>query len=174
MLFLLAGRLKAGRLGELGQSALPGVGPIQRCAELFVAFSVAFDGAVFEFDERGRWTLGSKSDFNFARMGGVGVEFPGRPKMPGKGDAVGRFPGEDVSPVAVDALSVALIPSASAARLDDDRLEGLRRDVVIGGPPGFHLLDEDGEGALNGSLNADAFVDEGQICGFGHACLPFR
>jgi hypothetical protein len=76
--------------------------------------------------------------------------------VPGEADSIGRIPFQDRTPVALNAFDVALIPSAANAWLDEDCFKGRFADVMRFGPPGLHLFDEDGEGALNGSFDANA------------------
>ena len=58
-------------------------------------------------------------------------------------------------------MGIAFIPTAAGARLDEDGLKGLGADVMLGGPPGLHLLDKDGKGAIYGYPDAHAFTNDG-------------
>src|SRR5579871_6684607 len=150
--------LPGGCFGELYKGEAPGVRGVQHLAEFFVAFAVTLDCAVLKFDEGSGGAFFGEADVDFAGFGEVGIELPVGAEVPGEGDAMRRLPGEDMAPVAVVAFGVALVPAAAFARLDDDVLEGFLADVMLGGPPGLHLLDEDGKGVFDGNGNAHAFI----------------
>src|SRR5690349_15427126 len=106
---------------------------------------------MFKFNEGFAGAFGTKADFDFAGFVHVRIEFPvGRvvagTKMPGEADSVRRVPLENGAPVALSTLDIALVPAAADARLDEDGFEGCFANVMRGGPPGFHLFDEDREG----------------------------
>ena len=72
-----------------------------------------------------------------------------------------RIPRQHRAPIVQVACGVSLVPPAPDTRLDKDRLKGGLADMVRRWSPCLHLFDEDGEGALDGSLDAHVFTDDG-------------
>ena len=91
--------------------------------------------------------------------------------MPTERDGVGWIPFENFSPVAEVALGIALVPSASYAGFHEDGFERCIADVMSGWPPGLHLLDKDGEGALDRGFYAQLLRTAAHAECLGHVYL---
>ena len=122
---------------------------------------MTLDLAMFEFDKSGCGPSDRKRISTSLALVMSGIECPVRrvvagADVPGEADSVRRIPLEHRAPVALRAFDVALVPAAADARLDEDCFEGRLADVMGRGPPCFHLLNEDGEGALDGRLYMNA------------------
>ena len=86
-------------------------------------------------------------------------------------DLVRRVPGEHLAPVAAIPLGVAFVPASAGAGFDEDGFKGHGGNVMRGGPPGFHLFDEDGKRAFDGGFNVEGFSYGGFFCALLHVFL---
>ena len=63
-------------------------------------------------------------------------------------------------------LGRAFVPTAAHQWFDEDGFKRLRRDVMRGGPPGFHLSHESGKRTVDGGFDAEVLSRYGDFFGW--------
>src|SRR6266540_530666 len=100
-------------------------------------------------------TLGAEADVDATRTLHRGVVPKVAVEVPGDRQVAGRVPREHHAPLALAAVGPELIPTASHTGLEDRCRHGRVVDVMLGWPPGAHLLGEDPERTLEVDGDAD-------------------
>src|SRR2546423_9007072 len=155
-------------VGEQPQPTGPAAGRADGVADLLPALAVPIEVAVLELDARAIGALADEAHLDLARLLEIGLELPLRADVPADDEAVGRLVGEHARPAALAAVDAAVVDVAALAALEDHLRELPLEDVVLGRPPGPHLVGEDRERPLDRRVDDDRRPDGGRCCLRGH------